>query len=354
MNRLSVACVFALVACGSESTLVVRPTTPAPAELVPTPQLQEFAYKHLLVLPPESGVAVDEGIQIPLIRDKKTSYYMERLEKLLLSQGFEVISPEIVARVGQKAQAAGSAVARALIMGKETHADAVLLVQAISAGFAEKFYHIEDFSEVEPGLRVEEDGEYRHKETGACLYRLPYYELRTDAKMIDVQGGNVLWVGSVRETMLDSLKESWTAKLDDDCKVEEQTPFIYRDEMNSEETFDRTVSQLYDRMFLPLKKVALSGKPIPKDEPKVVVEPPKPEPKVEPPPPPPPPKPKMAVVSSTSAVLREGPGKKEAKVRGVPRKTKAEVIDTMGEWIKIKIQDGTVGWMHEKDLILPD
>src|SRR5262245_22140501 len=205
------ALVLALGACGAESTLVVRPTTPAAAELVPTPQLQQFAYKRLLVLAPETGVAVDDGIEVPFIKERGPSFYMGRLEKLLLGQGFEVISSEIVARVGQKAQGAGSAVARALIMGKETHAEAVLMVQSIAVAYAEKFYNIEDFSEVEPGLRVEDDGEYRHKETDACLYRLPFYEVRMEAKMIDVQTGNVLWVGSAKETMLDALSESWTA-----------------------------------------------------------------------------------------------------------------------------------------------
>ena len=56
---------FALVllsACGSAASLVVRPTKPAPAEIVPTPQLQQYAYKHLLVLPPDGGVTVDDAI----------------------------------------------------------------------------------------------------------------------------------------------------------------------------------------------------------------------------------------------------------------------------------------------------
>ncbi len=29
------------------------------------------------------------------------------------------------------------------------------------------------------------------------------------------------------------------------------------------------------------------------------------------------------------------------------RKAKVEVVETMGEWLKVKAQDGTVGWMHE-------
>jgi SH3-like domain-containing protein len=60
------------------------------------------------------------------------------------------------------------------------------------------------------------------------------------------------------------------------------------------------------------------------------------------------------VISSPQAVLRQGPGKRDPRIRVVPRKTKVEVQEVMGEWIKIKVQDGTVGWMHESMLILPD
>jgi hypothetical protein len=351
-------------ACGSATTLVVRPTTPSPAELVPTPQLEANAYRRLLVLPPDSKVNVAADVDVTIARDRGVPHYMSKLEKLLLSQGFEVVSQEIVARLGQgKNQASNSVAQRALMMGKETHADAVLMVQSIAVVNGEKYYHIEDLTEVEPALRVEDDGEFTHKESGACLYRLPYYEIRFEAKMVDVRTGDVLWVGAARETSVDAFKESWTAKLDDECAVEEQSPFNYRDDLQSEAAFDRTLSALYDRMFTPMKRAALAGKPIVHNEPKVEppkveppkVEPPKPEPvKVEAPKPPEPPKPKLAIVSSNQAVLREGPGKKDKRIKNVPRKAKVEVIETMGEWIKVKVQDGAVGWMHEGMLILPE
>jgi SH3-like domain-containing protein len=62
----------------------------------------------------------------------------------------------------------------------------------------------------------------------------------------------------------------------------------------------------------------------------------------------------MAVVSSQHAQLRDAPNKKGAKITSVPRKAKVEIVETMGEWLKVKVQDGTVGWMHESTLILPD
>jgi len=345
--------------CSSGATLIVRPTTPAPAELVPTNQLHANAYRRVLLLPPETGLKVAADVDVTVARERGLSHYMGKLEKLLIGHGFEIVAPEIVARLAQgKSQPGATTAARALVMGKETHADAVLMVQSLAVVKDTKYFHIEDLSEVEPRLRVEEDGEFTHRDTGSCLYLLPYYEIRLEAKMIDVRTGDVLWVGAARETSIDAFKESWTAKLDDECEVDEEGPFVYREELQSEATFDRTLAGLYDRLFTPLKKAALAGKPISHEEPKpqvVVIKepPPKPEPPkvVEPPPPPPP---KLAVVSSNNASLREGPGKRDRRMKNVPRKAKVEVVEVMGEWIKVKVQDGTVGWMHEGTLILPE
>ena len=38
----------------------------------------------------------------------------------------------------------------------------------------------------------------------------------------------------------------------------------------------------------------------------------------------------------------------------ISRKSKVEVLETMGEWLKVKAQDGTIGWMHESTLIMAD
>jgi len=342
-----------LAGCGSTSTLTIRPTTPATAELVPTPALEAHVYRRVLVLPPDKDVVVDESVEPAIVRDKNTNYYVSKVEKSLLSQGFEVIAPEIVARAA-KGATKHSAAERALIMGKETRADAVLMIQSIRVVGGEKFFHIEDLSEVEPGLRAEDDGMPIHRTTGLCLYRLPYYEIRLEGRMIDVRSGDVLWVGSGRETTLDTLTESWTAKLDEDCGVEEQGPFIYGDEFETEGTLDRTVSALVKRMISPMKKAALAGAPLdpPPQEPTpppVVVEKEEVPPKVEEPP-----AAKLAVVSSDRAWLRDAPNNRGKRMTQVPRKAKVEIQETMGVWYKVKVQDGTVGWMHESTIIIPD
>ena len=63
---------------------------------------------------------------------------------------------------------------------------------------------------------------------------------------------------------------------------------------------------------------------------------------------------KTATVSGKKASLRAGPGKRNQRIRTVPRKSKVEIVEQMGAWTKVKLQDGTLGWMHESVIIEND
>jgi hypothetical protein len=347
---LAPLCLLLGSACGSAATLVIKPTQPPAAELVPDPRLKQFAYKKILLLPPEQPVALKD-LEVQAVAEKPTQYYTAKLEKALVKKGFQVISPEIVARAAQGAKSAKgglSAAEKAMIMGKKTEADAVFIVQSIGVRGLVKHYALEEGQaiEVEPGLvRVNDDGETVHAETEQCLFTLPYYELTLEAKLVEAASGNVLWLGTGRQRSTDVMRQDWSAEIDDDCELERQN-FIYSDYLDDEETLDKTVTALFERMLGPLQTDAAIGQTL-------VREPPKPPP----PPPPPPveeakPEPRTAVVSSKVAWLREGPGTNHPKKTKVTRKAKAEVLEVMGEWLKLKLQDGTVGWMHESTLIV--
>src|SRR5689334_6167091 len=137
-----ISAAMVLPACSSLTTLTVRPTKPSQLELVPAPQLSQKQYKRILLLPPEENVRIGEGIEAPVVGQKDMRFYIAHIEKAMLAKGFEVVSPEIVARAGS-APGAGtrSAAERAMVMGKQTQADAVLQLQSISVQSGEKFYH---------------------------------------------------------------------------------------------------------------------------------------------------------------------------------------------------------------------
>jgi hypothetical protein len=332
-------------ACGKTSTLTVRPGEPPAPELLPAEQLEANIYKKILLLPIESEVEVKDS-DLAILNEKGKAYYTAKLEKALLAQGFELISPEIVARAEKKAGNL-SAAEKALILGKETKADAVFQVQELSVRGSTDYFTVEDLetSPVDASrVKTDKKGRLYHAETEKCVFKLPYYELRFEGKLIDAQNGNVLWVGSGRYTAIDALAESWVAKLDKDCNLEKEN-FVFTDYVAAETTLDTTFAGLLGSLVVPMKKSALAGKPLVKEaKPK-----PKPKPKPEPKP-----KTKTATVSTNNASLRAGPGSRNQRIRRVSRKTKVEVLESMGEWHKVKLQDGTVGWMHDKVIIISE
>jgi hypothetical protein len=59
-----------------------------------------------------------------------------------------------------------------------------------------------------------------------------------------------------------------------------------------------------------------------------------------------------ATISSGRAILRDMPQHDGLRINLVPRRTRVEVLQSSGEWHKIKLEDGTVGWMHDDSLLL--
>ncbi len=334
--------------CAKADTLTVKPGTPTALELLPSARLEEFAYKKILLLPFEGEVTV-KNVEFAVLKQQDGSYYTSKLEKALLARGFEVIAPEIVARASKSVKGADklSAVEKAMVMGKETRADAVFLIQSLTMEGVTDFYAVDKLEsvEVEASKVTEKKGQFYETETKDCVHRLPYYAVHMEAKLIDANSGSVLWVGSGRQTVIDSLTESYVAKLHKkDCELLEEN-FAFEAKLAAEPMLGATFTGLAERLLDPLKTVALKGKPLPVDKPKVAEKPKEP---------PPAPTAKTAVVSQKKASLRAGPGNKNDRLRYVTRKTKVEVLETMGEWSRVKLQDGAEGWMHESTIIVEE
>lgn len=360
----SVALAVAILSgCSSLTTLTVRPTQAVEPTLVPAPRLSERKYKRILIVPPEEGISVSDRVESPAPSEKDVRFYTGEVEKILLAKGFEVVSSEIVARARTAAQSGKYSFAeRALVMGRGTQADAVMSLQKLTVEESEKFYHIVDKREVAPAERVQDDdGRYFHRETEKCLYRLPYYKVSVAAKLIDVQGGDVLWVGEGDETSLDTMPKSWIAQIDSDCEVREQVPFNYREYFTAQDTYERVVKDLLMRLFEPLRVRALAPQPplVPAAQP--AAEAPLPAvvapaaatvPQPQQPQRTQPGKVPTATISSGRAILRDLPQHDGLRINLVPRRTRVEVLQSSGEWHKIKLEDGTVGWMHDDSLLL--
>jgi hypothetical protein len=347
---LIIGCSFIISSCGSEAVLNLRTGKPEPLKLEPTLQLKKYAYKKVTIVPAHKSLELKD-VEFEAVRDKGVDFYATELEKVLLRYGLKVLSPEIVAGVKSRSRIGKSAEAKKILsIGAKTKADAVLLIQKVEVRGLSKYYVSEEgmVTEVEPGLVRVDDGEYYHAETEECLYPVPYYEVRIDAKAVDAATADVLWYGSGRQSSIDVAPKDWVGKLQDDCELLSEN-YIYGDYLNNETTLENVVTTLAKRLLTPFAKDATSGEPIDRDAKKAKVQPPPPEPEAEPNP-----TVKTAVVSTRRALLRNGPSTRSGRKMKVPRKAKVEVLEEMGEWYKVKVQDGTVGWLHESTIIVND
>jgi len=345
---VTIGCFFLISACGSEAVLNLRTGKPDPVKLEPTLQLKKFAYKTVTIVPAYKSVELKD-VKLDAVRDKEADFYETELEKVLVRYGLKVLSSDIVAGAKSPSSSGKASDAKKLLtIGAKTKADAILLIQKVEVRGLSKYYVLQEglVTEVEPGMVRVDDGEYYHAETEECLYPIPYYEVRIDAKAVDAATADVLWYGSGRESSIDVAPKDWVGKLEDNCELLSEN-YIYGDYLNNETTLETVVTTLAKRMLTPFAKDAADGEPIVRKVKKAKVEPPPPEPEPEPTP-----KIKTAVVSAQRATLRNGPTKRSGRKMRVPRKAKLEVLEEMGEWFKVKVQDGTVGWLHESTIIV--
>jgi hypothetical protein len=298
-------------------------------------------------------VEVSERVESLAPREKDAGYYTTKLERILLAKGFDVVASEVLTRAKNLSASSGRSFAeRVLLMGKETEADAVLSVQTVRIAPNERFLGRYSTQAVSPEQREQDDdGRYFLKDSDQCLFRVPFYEVTVAAKLIHVSDGHVLWMGEGTEKSLDAMPKSWVAKLDDECQVREQVPFNYREYLASEEAFESTVNQLLMRLIEPLRVRALKPRPAPATTHDAVV-PKQPEPAATVS------KPvalgsKMATITSGRAILRDLPQSDSLRLRLVDRGAKVELLQSSAGWHKIKLDDGTTGWMLDDDL-LPD
>ena len=55
-------------------------------------------------------------------------------------------------------------------------------------------------------------------------------------------------------------------------------------------------------------------------------------------------------VTSSSAILYDSPSTKGKKLFVVSRYTPLERVVTLSDWVKVRYQDGTLGWIEKRDL----
>ena len=208
---------FGIVGCAAPLQLTVQQLQMPTPEVTLAQSFKEKRYKSILIVPPEEQ---EVGGTKKLIGSQTYNFFLSQIERMLIQAGFRVISQDIVARIENRLQikktdtSTGSTYTRsekAMVMGKETNADALLVINTLDLKETTASY-IEN--EVRNGMREATDIEVPQATAqGRCSIVLLFKRFHFESKLIDVHSGDVLWIGGGTMDTPHLIPQNWTASL---------------------------------------------------------------------------------------------------------------------------------------------
>jgi len=183
-----------------------------------------------LIIPPEEAQI---GEETKLLGATDYNRYISEMERVLLEAGYRVISQDIVARVERsldtrKQDTATGAVytraEKALVMGRETNADALLILNTLGFSTEQHFYVIDDArDDVREVTGIEFEQAERHF---LCTHTEFFTSFHFEAKLVDTDSGDVLGIGQADLHTPNLIPRTWEADFyisttPTSCEIEE-------------------------------------------------------------------------------------------------------------------------------------
>lgn len=177
-----------------------------------------------------------------------------------MAHGYELVSGAIVSRVekqlaGNNARETWDRTEKAMLLGRETGADAIVEIRALYIDEAATHYLKE--SEDTGFKKVSQQyADERAEMKVASRYELPFWEARVEMRIVSVDGA-VLWQGGHSIQTSDVLPESWVITLYDDYPDARETEsnfdydMYYRDDQLKMEQLYDIIDALLARMPKP-------------------------------------------------------------------------------------------------------
>lgn len=220
MRIFVLAFVAAVSGCAFGKAEITIPALPAPEiKSSVSPDFKRSKYRSILVVipdsspltqvtasggdptqPPRGDGPLDSAAPHPsmtLTRSEDYDFIVHQAERILLERGFSVISQDIVARLdnvkskrfGKNLPARpGNPTQSALLLGKKTNADAILVISHVGAWPREV-----DF------LFDADEFEFRNlprpQEAEGIWVSYGLWDVSVEAKIIDIKTGEVVWIG---------------------------------------------------------------------------------------------------------------------------------------------------------------
>jgi hypothetical protein len=220
--------------------LTIAKTTPEEPVFLRGTASHEAAFARLIFLSP-TGANCPHLCTRAVRAEGDYSHFISRLEQRLQERGFNLISGAIVSRVEQmlKGSERGERLDRtekALLVGKETGADAIFVVRALYVDQVDRWFlkprGEDNFVEKPENIVHAAIVEWPAQKPSAAWYWLPVlgwlrlamadsspsrfvvpaWEARVEAQMLDLDG-NIVWSGSKAVRSVDVIPSSWEVGL---------------------------------------------------------------------------------------------------------------------------------------------
>lgn len=271
---------LSLVGCGKKVFLMLEPQPHKTPKLVKTKGLNHSQYKTLIVLRPELLRSM-EKTSTEIISSQK-SEYVSHIEKLLIGQGFTLVSDDVLIREKEriwskvleaykgyrdKSGTGGADIAipkytpaeTAILLGKSTGSDAIVKINRLEVGKSDlyvlkvqdKFYEMADKAELNEEVAKLEKKKKR-KGDDFCVLSFDNLEFTLDMEILDVDTGTILAKGDSVLTTRNILPETYRAQYEAaGCESSGETNYSYS-KYTSLRVFDAQIYQLLDMMFSQL------------------------------------------------------------------------------------------------------
>ncbi|MCZ7585882.1 MAG: DUF799 domain-containing protein [Deltaproteobacteria bacterium] len=191
------------------SVLVILPDTRDPASASMAGGAKEKASGTAPVEKDSPGA--DPHPTLTLSRAADYDFIVNEAERCLLENGFQIISQDVISKIDtvtskrfrkESHTVRYTAPETALLLGKKTNADALLVLSHVGAWPSEQYFLFDDDEWKFKARPMPQDAE-------GLWITYPLWEVTLEAKLVDIKTGEIVWMGSGRYHSRNLFAEDW-------------------------------------------------------------------------------------------------------------------------------------------------
>jgi hypothetical protein len=203
------------LSCAANYELIVKKTNPEPPTILQATQSTTIPRRLLFLSDKEARCPS----QCTAVVKEQAEYqkFVSFVESLLMERGFELISGAIVSRIedrlrDSKVREQWDRLEKALLLGKDTGADAIFEIKALYVTETKSVYLKETNSSAFILVPERYADEVRQRDPGSSAFPVLGWEATVELRLVDLNG-KVIWSAAKTVRLSDRLPESWRVRL---------------------------------------------------------------------------------------------------------------------------------------------